>query len=142
MALRDVAQVARNTDVDVAEAVQLAELWGVGHPVALAVERCSALLGVDLPEPLPTWAITRRPSSQEQRAEHAYLRAGPARNFGLRILTLRRGPLRRRLALARTLVAPSPAYLRMRYDDRALPHLYARRWRDLYAGWQRARSGP
>lgn len=142
MALRDVVQVADNTDVDLAEAVEVAELWGVGHPVALAVRGCSSLLRAELPDPLARWAAARRPSAREHRAESVYLQPGPARNVGVRFMTLRRAPLRRRLALARTLVAPSPAYLRMRYDNRSLPNLYARRWRDLYAGWHRARKTP
>jgi hypothetical protein len=131
LATRDVAELARRPDVDLAEVVEVAERWGVGHPLALAVARCADVLRVSLPADLTSWATSRPSSGDEMRAAAAYLRPKPARHVELRLLTLRHDRVRHRAALLRTLVAPTPAYLRARYGPGRLASLYLRRWGDL-----------
>ena len=115
--IRDVALVAHHADLDARGALALARRWQVHQPVAAALDAVQRRLGVELPEVLAdaaegaaSWAPPRQPRL-DQLSSGASLRA--------------------RRALARSMVAPTPTYLRWAYGPRPLPALYWRRWRDL-----------
>ncbi|MEZ5181036.1 MAG: nucleotidyltransferase family protein [Acidimicrobiales bacterium] len=115
--IRDVALVAHHDELDAAAALALARRWDVLEPVGAALAAARARLGVDLPDALvpladasATWAAPRLPRVDQ---------LGPGAG------------LRARRELARSMVAPTPAYLRWAYGPRPLPALYWRRWRDL-----------
>lgn len=117
--LRDVVHVAHHHEQDPAEALAMADRWGVRGPVAAALRAATEQLGAVLPAPLARVAD-----------EAPHLRLAPASRH--RVEQLRGGrDLRSRAALARALVAPTPTFLRWSYGELPLPQLYTRRWRDL-----------
>jgi hypothetical protein len=123
--LRDVAVVAHHPEQDPRAALDIARRWGVAPTVAVALRAATDLLGAALPDELAAVAAT---------APTTAVRAGAAASEGARHRLDQLGSTagwQARATLTRSLVAPSPAFLRWTYGDRPLPTLYARRWRDL-----------
>lgn len=116
ISLRDVAQVASHPDVDAERAIALARAWRVDATVALGLRAAQLDLGAPLPPPLAHWVGGRVGATS------------PARRA---LDAVGRGGLGRRFTPARSLVAPTPAFLRWRYGVQPLPALYRRRWHHL-----------
>jgi hypothetical protein len=141
--VRDVAQVALRPGLDAEAAAGLAVRWGAEVPLAVALRTAAERFDVILPPPLAHLASTAAPVAVADADADAgrHRPASPSSASADRRLTeLRRasGGLRSSAALWRSLVAPSPAFLRWTYGDASLPELYLRRWRDL--GRRRAQA--
>lgn len=129
--LRDVVVVAHHPEQDPAAAVALARRWGVDAAVGAALRAAADQLHAELPEPLrpllDAAPDTTAPPVELDGARHRVDQLGGAR------------ALRSRCTLARSMVAPTPTFLRWAYGDAPLPALYLRRWRDLR---ERATAAP
>jgi hypothetical protein len=123
LSLRDIAEVAHHPSLDPGDAAELALRWQVGELVGLGLREARDSLGLELPNPLA--ALVRRTDMSIPASESA-------RSARSRLDEVRRGDLRRRATLARSLVAPSAEFLRWAQGDAPLPRLYGRRWRSLY----------
>jgi Uncharacterised nucleotidyltransferase len=122
--LRDIAEVAHHPSLDPGGAAELALRWQVAELVGLGLRAARDGLGLELPNALAGLA---------HHADVVTVSASePARSARTRLDELRRGDLGRRATLARSLVAPSPEFLRWAHGDAPLPRLYGRRWRSLY----------
>jgi hypothetical protein len=124
LSVRDVAQVASLADLDAEAVVALAHAWDATEPLALALRSAADHLGAPLPAPLA--ALARSASGDTSP------RANAAASADRRLEELRHGGSAREQAeLWRSLLVPSPAFLRWTYGDGPLPALYLRRWREL-----------
>lgn len=135
--VRDVAQVARHPELDAEASVALAARWGATDPLALALHAARQHLGAELPAPLAALADT---------ADHrdTAARSPGAASANRRLVELRHGSggFRSSVVRWRSLVAPSPAFVRWTYGEAPLPLLYLRRWRDLGRRRSMADGGP
>jgi len=126
LSVRDVAQIAALPQLNAAEAVRLARSWQVDAPVSLALRAARELLGASLPLELNRAAGDAVGQSEldpiDARAASAQRRLDDVRHSG---------DLRSRATLVRSLVAPTPRFLRWTYGPGPLPRLYLRRWSDL-----------
>ena len=128
LSLRDIAEVAHHPSLDPVVAGELALRWQVAELVGLGLRAARDGLGLGLPNALAALA---------HRADLGAPASEQVRSARSRLEELRRGDLRRRATLARSLVAPSAEFLHWAHGDAPLPRLYGRRWRSLY---QRARE--
>jgi Uncharacterised nucleotidyltransferase len=124
LSIRDVAQVALLPTLDADRAVALATRWKVREPLGQALRVVADGLRAQLPAPLARLASESPVDSPAAPTE--------ARSARSRLDELKHGDLRRRLTVTRSLVAPSPAFLRWSYGDRPAAELYGRRWLTLY----------
>ena len=132
LSLRDIAEVTHHPSLDPGRAAELALRWQVAELVGLGLHAARADLGLELPNSLAALA---------RRADITVSASEPARSARSRLDEVRSGDLRRRATLARSLVAPSPEFLRWAHGDAPLPRLYGRRWRSLYERALDARRG-
>jgi hypothetical protein len=130
LALRDVAQVLLAAPVDHARTIRTARQWGSGWMLALTLDHLVASFAVALPPALTEWRRGFRPTDDEAHLADA-CRDTEQRSARLRMAELREGSWRRRLELARSLAAPSVAFLRHTYGTGSVPALYAARWREV-----------
>jgi Uncharacterised nucleotidyltransferase len=132
LSLRDIAEVAHHPSLDPGAAAELALRWRVAELVGLGLRAARDGLGLELPNALAALA---------HHADVTVPTSEPARSARSRLDELRRGDLRRRATLTRSLVAPSAEFLRWAQGDAPLPRLYGRRWRSLYQRTMEARRG-
>jgi Uncharacterised nucleotidyltransferase len=132
LSLRDIAEVAHHPSLDPAAAAEVALRWHVAELVGLGLRAARDDLGLELPNALASLA---------HRADVTVPADDAARSARNRLDDLRSGDLRRRATLARSLVAPSPEFLRWAHGDAPLTRLYGRRWRSLYQRAMDARHG-
>jgi hypothetical protein len=123
LSLRDIAEVVHHPSLDPAAAAELALRWQVAELAGLGLRAARDGLGLELPNALAALA---------HRAELGPPASEQVRAIRSRLEELRHGDLRRRATLARSLVAPSPDFLRWAHGSAPLPRLYGRRWRSLY----------
>jgi hypothetical protein len=123
LSLRDIAEVAHHPSLDPVVAAELALRWQVAELVGLGLRAARDGLGLELPNALAALA---------HRADLGAPASEQVRSARSRLDELRRGDLRRRATLARSLVAPSAEFLRWAHGDAPMPRLYGRRWRSLY----------
>src|SRR5690606_14112897 len=128
LSLRDIAEVSLHPALDPDAAADLAVRWQVWEPVGHGLRSARDHLGLQLPASLAALA---------DEADGEWAASAPVRGARSRLDEIRRGDLRRRATLARSLVVPSPEFLRWAHGDGPLPRLYGRRWRSLY---QRAKD--
>ncbi len=126
LSIRDVVQVARHPEVDAEHAVELARRWKLTSTVAAAVRAATEHVGAELPIPLVELAGRSEPRESVDAAV-----APEDRSSQRRMEELRGGGIRRRIAVARSLVLPSREFLRFTYGEGSTPSLYWRRWRTL-----------
>ncbi len=135
LSIRDVVQVARHPEVDAEHAVELARRWKLTSTVAAAVRAATEHVGAELPAPLV--ALAGRAESRDTVEAAA---APEDRSSQRRMEELRGGGLRRRVAVARSMVLPSREFLRFTYGEGSTPSLYWRRWRTLSERSRAARA--
>jgi Uncharacterised nucleotidyltransferase len=139
LALRDVAQIIVTAPIDPQRLVTTAEDWGVAVLLAETIRRVERAFSMAVPHGLGGWAQGRATSASEHERRQLAACLSPAhRSATLRLSELREGSARRRIELARALLAPAPSYLRHLQGDAGLPTLYLTRWRTLAT---RARRG-
>ncbi len=132
LSIRDIAQVALHPDLDADRAVELVDRWRAAEPVAHGLRAVIDGLGVALPGPLDTLAGLHPALTPVVPAS--------SRSAKRRVDELLHGDVARRLTLTRALVAPTPAFMRWSYGQRATPQLYGRRWIELYRRAMEARA--
>jgi hypothetical protein len=112
--LRDVAQMALGSRLDVDRVLSLARSWRASAVMARAVNLAWTALDLADSIALSAWAARYRPDRREERLVDAYV--GGDRSFTRQAMaTLRVIPRRRdRLAYARSLVVPQRKYLEAR----------------------------
>jgi Uncharacterised nucleotidyltransferase len=132
LSLRDIAEVAHHPSLEPVAAAELALRWQMADLVGLGLRAARDGLGLELPNALAALA---------DDADVTTPASEPARSARSRLDELRSGDLRRRATLARSLVAPTPEFLRWAHGDAPLPRLYGRRWRSLYQRALEARRG-
>ena len=124
LSIRDVAQVALHPHLDGDRVAALATRWKVSSTVAVGLRAAVDGLGLEPPRSLAGLA--------ELGAVVDGGRPRSVRSAQSRLDDLRHGNLRRRVTLMRSMVAPSPDFLRWSYGRGSLPKLYGRRWLTLY----------
>jgi hypothetical protein len=108
--LRDVAQLALATDLDVDVAIARAAAWRADAVVARAVRLTWSRLGLD-PHPLAGWAHAHRADRFQLRALRAY--TGASRSYATQVvagLSAVRG-VPEKVAYVRALLLPDPQHL-------------------------------
>ena len=121
LSLRDIAEVLEHPEVQVDRALELARRWKVTSIVVTGVRAAADSFGIELPSELAALV-------DKGRADAPPPPAG-VRSSRSRLAELHGGSLRRRLTVARSLVAPSREFLRFTYGEHSTPNLYLRRWR-------------
>lgn len=134
LSIRDIAQLALHPDLDADRAVELVQRWKATEPVAHGLRAAIDGIGVALPAPLESLAGLHPVLTPVLPAS--------SRSATRRIDEVLHGDLGRRLTVTRALVAPTPAFMRWSYGQRATPQLYGRRWMALYRRARQARGAP
>ncbi len=125
LSVRDVAQVLAHPELDVGHALELSRRWKVTPIVGTAVRATVEAFGIALPDELAQLV--------EKQIVAGPPVAASVRSSRSRLAELRGGGIRRRLAVARSLVVPSREFLRFTYgEDHSTADLYVRRWRTLF----------
>lgn len=113
--LRDVAQMATTTELEIPAVLRSGRRWGAEAVVALGVGRAWDVLAVRSEGPLPAWASSFRPARADARAlrRHTSARATWLR-MALSGLPAVRGPSQKLAYLRAVLVPRQPAVSRRR----------------------------
>ncbi len=109
--LRDLAQIASGSELDLARVLGVAKRWWARAVVADAVTRAWATYALDAAAPVARWAAAYRPSRSERAALAAFQRTD-RRQLHRTIATLRTTPsVSSRAIYLRSMLLPDRAYL-------------------------------
>ncbi len=135
-ALRDVAQIAVATDLDVDATLEIARRWRGRAVVQRALALTRARLRAELTGPLYSWAERYRPDRFEETALRSYAngRSSYAGQMATGVWALR--GVRARVAYGAALLVPDRRYVAEREGT------YVRRWVRAWSLVRPSRSAP